>query len=101
MEINENKFLNKLIKVESIDGRIVIGRLKCIDNLGSIYLSETVEAFDKNGDYYTNFGLFNNCPDHLFNFESEKFQYQIYSPVIVLKQQVKKLSMLKEEVEIK
>lgn len=100
MENNENKFFNKLIKVQSIDGRTVIGRLKCIDNLGSIYLAETVEVFDKNGDYYTNFGLYNNCPDHLFNFESDKFQYQIYSPVIVPKDQVKKLSILKEEVEI-
>lgn len=90
------KYLNKIIKiVSSNSNRIIIGKLKCIDDLGNLFLTETVEVFDREGEYYTNFGLYKNNSEHLFNFESEKNQYQIYSPSIVPKNQIKQISILK------
>ncbi len=91
------KYLNKLLKIVSIDDRTIIGRLKCIDNLGNLFLTEVVEVFDKSGDYHFNFNLFDNSHDHIFNFESELKQYQLYSPCIVPKSQIKNILMMKEE----
>lgn len=90
------KYLNLLLKIISVNDRVVIGRLKCIDNLGNLFLSETVEAFDKKGDYNVNFDLYKNGPEHLFSFESETNQYQIYSPCIVPKDQIKQILILKQ-----
>jgi small nuclear ribonucleoprotein (snRNP)-like protein len=90
------KYLNKLLKIVSVSDRTIIGRLKCIDNLGNLFLTETVEIFDKQGDYYYNFNLYTNNSEHLFNFESEKNQYQVYSPSIVPKKEIKQILILKE-----
>ncbi len=90
------KYLNKLVKVVSTTERIIIGRLKCIDNLGNLFLSETVEVFDKQGDFYTNSNLYKNNSEHLFTFESDKNQFQVYSPSIVPKNQIKQILILKE-----
>ena len=67
-----------------------------MDNLGTLFLSDTVEVFDKNGDFYYNFDLYKNNNDHLFSFESEKNLYQVYSPTIVPKNQIKKILIMKE-----
>jgi len=91
------EYLNKLLKIVSHDDRTLIGKLKCIDNLGNLFLTEVVEVFDKSGDYYFNFNLFDNSKDHIFNFESEIKQYQLYSPLIVPKSQIKNIIMLKSE----
>ncbi len=90
------KYLNKLLKIVSVSNRKIIGRLKCIDNLGNLFLTETVEVFDKEGDYCYNFSLYANNSEHLFNFESEKNQYQVYSPCIVPKKEIKQILILKE-----
>jgi len=92
-----HKYLDRLLKVISVDDRTIIGRLKCIDNLGNLFLNEVVEVFDKAGDYYFNFNLFDNSQDHIFNFESEVKQYQLFSPAIVPKSQIKKIIMMKSE----
>jgi len=89
------KYLNSLLKIISINGRVIIGRLKCIDNLGNLFITETVEVFDKSGDYYSNFNLYNNGGDHLFSFETNDNQYQIYSPCIVPKEQIKNIIIIK------
>ncbi len=89
------KYLNLLLKVVAVNGRVVIGRLKCIDNLGNLFLTDTVEVFDKSGDYYFDFNLYKNGGDHLFNFESNDNQYQLYSPCIVPKDQIKNVYILK------
>jgi small nuclear ribonucleoprotein (snRNP)-like protein len=91
---NSTEFLNKYIKVISQDDRIIIGKLKCIDNNCTLYLTEVVEVFDKNGDYYNEMGLFKNNDETIFAFESEKNSYQIYSPTIVPKEHIKSLIML-------
>ncbi len=91
------KYLNKILKIVSNSNRIIIGKLKCIDDLGNLYLTETVEVFDKDGEYYTNFGLYKNNQEHLFNFESQNNQYQIYSPSIVPKSQIKQIIILKAD----
>ncbi len=100
-ETINQKYLNKLLKIISHDDRTIIGKLKCIDNLGNLFITEVVEVFDKSGDYYFNFNLFDNTQDHIFNFESEIKQYQLYSPTIVPKSQIKNIIMLKSEIENK
>ncbi len=94
-EIVETKYLNSLLKITSINERIILGRLKCADNLGNLFLTECVEVFDKEADYYTNFNLFKNTDEHLFSFESKANQSQIYSPTIVPKNQIKSIKLLK------
>jgi small nuclear ribonucleoprotein (snRNP)-like protein len=91
-----SKFLNNLLKIIAIDGRVIIGKLKCVDNLGNLFLTETVEVFDKKGDYYTNFSLYSNNQDHFFAFESNDNQYQVYSPCIVPKSQIKNILTLND-----
>jgi small nuclear ribonucleoprotein (snRNP)-like protein len=98
-ETIKSKYLNKLLKIVSHDDRTLIGKFKCIDNLGNLFLTEVVEVFDKSGDYYFNFNMFDNTKDHIFNFESEIKQYQLYSPVIVPKSQIKNIIILKSEIE--
>jgi small nuclear ribonucleoprotein (snRNP)-like protein len=94
--MEKSHFLNRLIKVVSKDDRIIIGRLKCIDNNCTLYLTEVVEVFDKQGDHYVNSDLFKNNEDCFFNFDSEKNFYQVYSPCIVPKTEIKNIIMLKE-----
>jgi len=85
--------LNKILKIITNDGRNVIGRLKCIDNLGNLYITETCEVFDKNEDYCLDFDVFKNNEENYFSFDSNKNYYQIYSSCIVPKKEVKKIIM--------
>jgi small nuclear ribonucleoprotein (snRNP)-like protein len=96
MSTGLEQFLNKLIKIESNTDRTIIGKLKCVDNLGNLFLTETVEVYDKKGDFYTNFSLYKNNEEHLFSFESEVNNYQVYSPCIVPREQIKKIIKLKD-----
>ena len=96
MEEIENKYLNKIIKVVSNEGRIIIGKLECFDNRGNLYLIQTVEVFDKSSDKYINFKLYENHSDHSFYFDSEKNNYQLYSNVIIPLKEISELKMYKE-----
>jgi small nuclear ribonucleoprotein (snRNP)-like protein len=91
MSEKENKYLDKLLKVVSKDGRIVLGRLKCLDYLGNLYLNETVEVFNKESDHYFHWDLYKNTEENLFTFETEKNQYQTNSPCLVPWNQVEKI----------
>jgi small nuclear ribonucleoprotein (snRNP)-like protein len=93
---SKNNFLNKLVKIVSHDDRVIIGKLKCIDNNCTLYLTEVVEAFGKQSDHCVNIGLFKNNEENFFGFESQINYYQVYSPCIVPKEQIKNIIMLKE-----
>lgn len=95
-DFSVQKYLSKLLKIVSVSERKIIGRLKCIDNLGNLFLTETVEVFEKQGDYSYSFNLYNNNSEHLFSFESDKNQYQVYSPSIIPKNEIKQIFILKE-----
>jgi small nuclear ribonucleoprotein (snRNP)-like protein len=95
VESIEQKYLNQIIKIVSNNDRIILGKLQCIDNLGNLYLIETVEVFDKNSDNYVSFDLYKNNKDHVFQFESAKNQYQLYNPCIVPLTEVKNVFILK------
>ena len=85
------KYLNRLLKIKTKDERNLIGKLKCIDNLGNLYITETCEVFDKNDDFCLNFNIFKNNDENYFSFESEKNYYQIYSSCIVPKNEIKNI----------
>jgi small nuclear ribonucleoprotein (snRNP)-like protein len=93
--IMAENFLNKLLKIITYDGRNVIGRLKCVDNLGNLYINETCEVFDKNEDFCLNFDIFKNNYENYFSFETEKNYYQIYSSCIVPKKEIKNIIISK------
>lgn len=42
MEEIRTKYLNKLIKIVSKEGRILIGKLKCIDKQGNLYFIDCI-----------------------------------------------------------
>ena len=88
------KYLNKLIRVVTHDDRNLIGKLKCIDNLGNIYINETCEVFDKNENYCTFFDIYKNNNENFFSFDTQKSYYQIYTSCLVPKIQVKNIFIL-------
>ena len=51
-EAFKKKFLDQLIRVQTNEGRVIIGKMKCIDNCGNLYLIQTVEVFPKDSDLY-------------------------------------------------
>lgn len=91
--------IDKLIKVISDDDRIFIGKLKCIDNYCNLFISESVELFDKNSDLHYDLPIFHPVDlekdEHLFYFETEKYQYQMYGPLIIPGNKIKKVIELK------
>jgi small nuclear ribonucleoprotein (snRNP)-like protein len=91
---SKDKIINKLVKIVSNEGRVLIGRLKCIDNGCTLYLSDVVEVFSKEGDHYVESELYKNNGENYFGFYTEKNYYQIYSPAIIPKSQVKQIIML-------
>ena len=90
------KYLNKLLKITTQDERNVIGRLKCIDNLWNLYITDTCEIFDKNDDYCLNFDVFKNNMENYFSFDTDKNYYQIYSSCLIPRKEVKKIIMAAE-----
>ena len=94
MSENKEEIINKLVKIVSNDDRVLIGNLKCIDDSCTLFLTDVVEVFDKEGDFYVPNVLYKNNNDNIFGFESEKNYYQIYSPSIIPKNQIKKIYML-------
>ena len=92
----KTRFLEKLLKVETHEGREIIGKMKCIDDAGNLYLVQTVEVFPKDSDRYCEFSLYDNHPDHSFHFSSEKNQYQLYNNCIVPIKEIGKMSIIKE-----
>lgn len=95
----KSKYIDKLIKIESNEGRVVIGKMKSVDDQGNIYLIETVEVFSKDSDQYFKFDLYENHPDHLFYFESIKNNYQLHNNCIVPMKEVMSIFMLKSKIE--
>ena len=94
MSVNKDEIINKLVKIVSDDDRVLIGKLKCIDNTCTLFLTDVVEVFDKEGDFYVPNELYKNNNENIFGFESDKNYYQIYSPSIIPKDKIKKIYML-------
>ena len=90
------KYLDKLIKVITIDDRNLIGKLKCIDNFGNIYINETCEVFDKNDDYCTYFDIYKNNSENYFSFDSDKNYYQMFAACLVPKKEIKDIFILSQ-----
>ena len=90
----KDKVIDKLVKVVSNEGRVLIGKLKCIDNGCTLFLTDVVEVFDKEGDHYVDSELFKNNGENYFGFDSEKNYYQIYSPAIIPRSEIKQIIML-------
>lgn len=95
-EAFKKKFLDQLIRVQTNEGRVIIGKMKCIDNCGNLYLIQTVEVFPKDSDLYSKFNLYENHPDHSFYFNSEKNNYQLYNNCIVPMKEILKLSIIRQ-----
>jgi small nuclear ribonucleoprotein (snRNP)-like protein len=90
----EFKNINKLVKIVSKEGRVLIGQLKCIDNGCTLFLTDVVEVFDKEGDHSVESELHKNNGENYFGFDTEKNYYQIYSPAIIPKSEIKQIIML-------
>jgi len=98
-EIEEFKkeYMDKLLKVVLINDRIVMGFLTCIDNYCNLYISHSVELFNKEGDHYLNHDLFKPVKDNndsFFSFESEKDQFQLFGPLIIPGKEIKSILMM-------
>ena len=93
----KEKYIDKIIRVETNEGRIIIGKVKCIDCYGNLYLIETVEVFDRKSDRFFFFKLYENHPEHSFYFDSEQYNYQLYSNCIIPMKEIAKISMLKKD----
>ena len=72
MEEIRTKYLDKLIKIVSNEGRVLIGKLKCIDKQGNLYFVDCVEVFPLDSPQYCFFNLYENHPEHTFYFKTEK-----------------------------
>ena len=96
---SSNELIDKYLKVISNDDRIFIGKLKCIDNYSNLFLSDSVELFDKSSDLYYDLEIFHPIDiekdENIFYFETDKYQYQMYGPVIIPGEKVKKVIKLK------
>ena len=95
----ENEFIDKYLKVISNDDRVFIGKLKCIDNYSNLFLSDSVELFNKNSDFYYDLDIFHPSDiekdENIFYFETDKYQYQMYGPLIVPGDKIKTIVQLK------
>lgn len=89
------KYIDKLMKIESNEGRVIIGKLKSVDAQGNMYLIETVEVFSKDSDQYFKFDLYENHPEHTFYFESSESNYQLHNNCIVPMKEVRNIIMAK------
>ena len=96
MEEIKTKYLNKLLKIVSKEGRVLIGKLKCIDKQGNLYFIDCVEVFALDSPQYCFFNLYENHPEHTFYFKTEKNNYQIYTNMVAPMKEIKQLIMLKE-----
>lgn len=85
------EYINQIIKVITKDERIVLGKLKCLDYLGNIYLSHSVEIFEKDGDFISQFEIFENSKDGTYSYESDKNVYHITGTVVIRKESVKSI----------
>ncbi len=90
----KDKIINKIIKVVSNEGRVLIGKLKCIDNGCTLFLTDVVEVFDKAGDHYVDYDLHKNNGENYFSYDTQKNHYQIYSPAIIPRSEIKQIIML-------
>lgn len=89
----KQKFINKLLKIVTVDNRILIGKLESVDKPLNFYFTDVVEVFDKQSDLYFNWKLFSNSSDTVFDFQTNGYSYQIYAPIIIAKNQIKSLSI--------
>lgn len=87
------EYLNQIIKVITKDDRAILGKLKCLDYLGNIYLSHSVEIFSKESDFVSEFEIFENSKDATYSFESDSNVYHITGTVVIRKESVKSVSI--------
>jgi small nuclear ribonucleoprotein (snRNP)-like protein len=92
----KEKILDKLIKVETNEGRIVLGKMKCIDSKGNLFITQTVEVFNKGSDLYCPSKLYENNNEYSFYFDTKDNYYQLYSNCIVPLKEIKTLNILKD-----
>lgn len=88
------KYLNKLIKVITNDERNLIGKFKCIDDKGNIYINETCEVFDKNDHYCTYFNIYKNNNENIFSFDTDKNYYQMFTACLIPIKEIKNILIL-------
>lgn len=92
----KKRILDKVIKVETNEGRVVLGKMKCVDSEGNLYITQTVEVFRKESDLYCKSKLYENNKECSFYFDTPDNYYQLYSNCIVPLKEIKHLHILKE-----
>lgn len=91
------EYIDKVLQITSTDNRVILGKLKSIDYRGDIYLTHCVEVFDKNGDYYSPFEIYENNDNFTLSLESDSYSYQMVGSMLIKKKDVKSIRTKKQD----
>lgn len=83
------EYIDKLIRIKTLDDRIILANVKSLDYRGNIYLANTVEVFNKEEGFVSNFEIYENTKDVKFKFESKQNEYQIIGDSCINKSNIK------------
>ncbi len=83
------EYLDKLVRIQTLDDRVILAFVKSLDYRGNVYLSNTVEVFNRDEGFVSNFEIYENSKEVKLKFESETNEYQIIGDSCINKSNIK------------